>query len=156
MGAGHWRPVAQISEIYDFLSRFQPDFYRDAKVYFISPGVHFAAERQRLPNSFGSLCVVKLCYYYHRTGFDSNLPLHLMAPCENIPRFLIILVYDRPHYTTTVQMLKHNTTVIAVRAYVIHPQEVHLLFFLPIDDATGPDAAHSCFQHSLASRWHIE
>jgi len=82
--------------------------------------------------------------------------LHLIAPCENIPRFLIILVYDRPHYTTTVQMLKHNTTVMAGRAYVIHPQEIHFLLFLPIDDATGPDAAHSCFQHSLARRWHIK
>jgi len=77
------------------------------------------------------------------------MSLYLIAPCANIARFLIILLYD-PHYTTTVQMLKHKTTVIAGRAYVIHPQELHLLFFLPIDDATGPDAAHGCFQHSLA------
>ncbi|MFC1933384.1 hypothetical protein ACFLXU_07205, partial [Chloroflexota bacterium] len=70
--------------------------------------------------SLGSLCVVKLCYYYHRTGFDSNLFLHLIAPCENIPSCLIILVYGCPNYTTTVQMLKHSTTVITDRAYVIH------------------------------------
>ncbi len=46
----------------------------------------------------------------------------LTALRENLLCFLIVLVYDRPHYTTTVQMLKHNTTVMTAIAYVISPQ----------------------------------